>query len=50
VNTQWLYLSATQLVQALQSGAISSRALLETCIERIEAKNPHVNAVGGDRF
>jgi amidase len=50
VNTQWLYLSATQLVQALQSGAISSRALLETCIERIEAKNPHINAVVATDF
>jgi amidase len=50
VNTQWLYLSAAQLVQALRTGDISSRALLEAYIQQIEAKNPQINAVVATDF
>lgn len=45
MNKEWLYLSARQLLQGLKKGEISSRALLETYIARIEEKNPALNAV-----
>jgi amidase len=45
VNTEWLYLSAKQLVAKLKTGEISSRALLETYIARINDKNTAINAV-----
>lgn len=45
MNSEWLYLSASQLLIQLKNGSISSRALLETYISRINVKNPAVNAV-----
>ncbi len=45
MNTEWIYRNARQLMQGLQKGEISSRALLETYIARIEQFNPGINAV-----
>lgn len=45
MNTEWLYLSAKQLTRALVQGEISSRALLEAYIERVQQKNAALNAV-----
>ena len=45
MNTEWLYQNARQLVQGIRKGEISSRALLETYIQRIQEKNPDLNAV-----
>ena len=45
MSAEWNYMTATQLVRQLQTGAISSRALLEHCIARLEEKNPALNAV-----
>ena len=45
MNSEWLYLSAKQLVQGIKKGEISSRELLETYIARNQEKNPTINAV-----
>lgn len=45
MNTDWTYMSAAELVRGMQSGAISSRALLEHSIARVEEKNKAVNAI-----
>ncbi len=45
VSSDWLYLNAKQLVAKLKAGEISSRALLEAYIARIDAKNTELNAV-----
>lgn len=45
MNNEWLYQNAKQLTQGLKKGDISSRALLETYIARIQEKNPALNAV-----
>ena len=39
------FASATALCDALRSGALSSRDLLEHCLERVERLNPRINAV-----
>lgn len=45
MNPKWLYQSAAQLLPGLKQGTIGSRALLDTYLARIEAKNPALNAV-----
>lgn len=50
MNSEWLYLSAKQQLQGLKKGEISSRELLETCIKRIQEKNPAINAVVATDF
>lgn len=45
MNTDWTYMAATDLVQGIKSGAISSRELLEHSIARLESRNPSINAV-----
>ena len=45
MSAEWNYMTASQLVRQLQSGAISSRELLEHYITRLEEKNPSINAV-----
>ena len=45
MNSEWSYLSASQLLTQLKNGSITSRALLETYISRINEKNPSINAI-----
>src|SRR5438876_12041814 len=40
-----LYTSATSLAQAIREKRVSSYEVVETCIHRIEAVNPKLNAV-----
>ncbi|MFZ8975392.1 MAG: hypothetical protein ACO2ZD_14975, partial [Pseudomonadales bacterium] len=41
----WAHLSATDLAEALRTGAISSVALTDYYIERIERLDPSINVV-----
>ncbi|MBE0589721.1 MAG: AtzE family amidohydrolase, partial [Hydrogenophaga sp.] len=43
-------LSLSQTAQAVANGERSAAAVLETCIARIEATEPRVNAFIGTRF
>jgi amidase len=45
VTTEWAYYSAKQLLQEMAGGKLSSRALLDYYIKRIEHLNPQLNAV-----
>ncbi|MGY2377759.1 amidase [Pseudomonas sp. SDO524_S393] len=45
MNTDTAYRSATELLADIAAGRLSSRALLEHCIERMEALNPALNSV-----
>ena len=45
-----LHLSATQLGSMVRERMVSSQALTEMCIRRIERVNPYLNAVVGVRF
>uniref|UniRef100_A0A224XN95 Putative amidase n=1 Tax=Panstrongylus lignarius TaxID=156445 RepID=A0A224XN95_9HEMI len=50
LNSPLLLLSATQLARKIRTGEITSRALVDACIERIKAINPILNAIVQDRF
>ena len=45
MTTEWAYYSAKQLLQEMAGGKLSSRALLDYYIKRIEHLNPQLNAV-----
>lgn len=40
-----IYASATELAEQIQKGALSSEEVVAACLERIEAVNPHINAL-----
>ena len=44
------YLSATEARAAMQAKTLSPVELLEALIERIEASEPHINAVADRRY
>ena len=45
MSADWTYMTVTQLLRQLKTGEISSRALLEHYIARLEEKNKAINAV-----
>ena len=45
-----LHLSAVQIAEAIQKGAVSSTSVVRAHIAQIEKVNPHVNALVADRF
>jgi Asp-tRNA(Asn)/Glu-tRNA(Gln) amidotransferase A subunit family amidase len=42
---EWIDRSATALARAIRSKEVSSREVVDTCLTRIEAVNPALNAV-----
>ncbi|MFL5974679.1 MAG: amidase family protein, partial [Solirubrobacterales bacterium] len=42
--------SATDLAHAIRTGALSSRAVVEAHIERLQADRRRINAIAADRF
>lgn len=45
MHSQWSYFSAKQILQEFKKGTITSRALLEHYVSRIEKLNPGINSV-----